>query len=68
MQMVGGDTMNIQLSMNMDEGKDRVKEAKLKKKAASYCPTLEEVFITGWTNARGTFKKPIKDLKNCDTD
>lgn len=26
MQMVGGDTMNIQLSMNMDEGKDRVKD------------------------------------------
>ena len=68
MQMVGGDTMNIQLSMNMNEGNDRVKEAKLKKKAASYCPTLEEVFITGWTNARGTFKKPIKDLKNSDTD
>ena len=47
---------------------DRIQEAKRRKAAASYCPTLEEVFITGWTNSRGTTKKAIKELKNSDLD
>ena len=47
---------------------DRIQEAKRRKAAASYCPTLEEVFITGWTNSRGTVKKAIKELKNSDLD
>ena len=51
--------------MNKEE---RLREAKKKKAAASYCPTLEEVFITGWTNSRGTTKKAIKELKNSDLD
>lgn len=47
---------------------DRVKEAKTKKKAAGYCPTIDEVFITGWTNARGTKKVAIRERKNSDAD
>lgn len=47
---------------------NRVKEAKAKKKAAGYCPTIDEVFITGWTNARGTKKVAIRERKNSDAD
>ena len=47
---------------------NRVKEARTKKKAAGYCPTIDEVFITGWTNARGTRKVAIRERKNSDAD
>ena len=47
---------------------NRVKEAKAKKKDAGYCPTIDEVFITGWTNARGTKKVAIRERKNSDAD
>lgn len=47
---------------------NRVKEARTKKKAAGYCPTIDEVFITGWTNARGTKKVAIRERKNSDAD
>lgn len=47
---------------------NRVKEAKAKKKDAGYCPTIDEVFITGWTNARGTKKIAIRERKNSDAD
>ena len=47
---------------------NRVKEAKAKKKDAGYCPTIDEVFITGWANARGTKKVAIRERKNSDAD
>lgn len=61
----------MELKINLQQGtqkEDRVKAAKAKKKEAGYCPTIEEVFITGWTNARGTKKVAIKDRKNSDAD
>ena len=61
--------MELKINLQQDTQKeDRVKAAKAKKKEASYCPTIEEVFITGWTNARGTKKVAIKDRKNSDAD
>ena len=61
--------MELKINLQQDKQKeDRVKAAKAKKKEAGYCPTIEEVFITGWTNARGTKKVAIKDRKNSDTD
>ena len=61
--------MELKINLQQDTQKeDRVKAAKAKKKEAGYCPTIEEVFITGWTNARGTKKVAIKDRKNSDTD
>ena len=61
--------MELKINLQQDKQKeDRVKAAKAKKKEAGYCPTIEEVFITGWTNARGTKKVAIKDRKNSDAD
>lgn len=61
--------MELKINLQQDKQKeDRVKAAKAKKKEAGYCPTIEEVFITGWTNARGTKKIAIKDKKNSDAD
>ena len=61
--------MELKINLQQDTQKeDRVKAAKAKKKEAGYCPTIEEVFITGWTNARGTKKVAIKDRKNSDAD
>ena len=61
--------MELKINLQQDRQKeDRVKAAKAKKKEAGYCPTIEEVFITGWTNARGTKKVAIKDRKNSDAD
>lgn len=61
--------MNLNLNMSSESNKEqRVKEARAKKKDAGYFPTLEEVFITGWTNSRGTKKVAIKDRKNSDSD
>ena len=61
--------MELKINLQQDKQKeDRVKAAKAKKKEAGYCPTIEEVFITGWTNARGTRKVAIKDRKNSDAD
>ena len=61
--------MELKINLQQDKQKeDRVKAAKAKKKEAGYCPTIEEVFITGWTNARGTKKIAIKDRKNSDAD
>ena len=61
--------MELKINLQQDNQKeDRVKAAKAKKKEAGYCPTIEEVFITGWTNARGTKKVAIKDRKNSDAD
>ena len=56
--------MELKINLQQDKQKeDRVKAAKARKKEAGYCPTIEEVFITGWTNARGTKKVAIKDRK-----
>ena len=61
--------MELKINLQQDKQKeDRVKAAKAKKKEAGYCPTIEEVFITGWTNARGTKKVAIKDRKNSEAD
>ena len=61
--------MELKINLQQDKQKeDRVKAAKAKKKEAGYCPTIEEVFITGWINARGTKKVAIKDRKNSDAD
>ena len=61
--------MELKINLQQDKQKeDRIKAAKAKKKEAGYCPTIEEVFITGWTNARGTKKVAIKDRKNSDAD
>ena len=61
--------MELKINLQQDKQReDRVKAAKAKKKEAGYCPTIEEVFITGWTNARGTKKVAIKDRKNSDAD
>lgn len=61
--------MNLNLHLEQEAKKEeRVKQARQKKADASYCPTLEEVFVTGWTNARGTKKVAIKDRKNSDAD
>ena len=61
--------MELKINLQQDKQKeDRVKAAKARKKEAGYCPTIEEVFITGWTNARGTKKVAIKDRKNSDAD
>ena len=61
--------MELKINLQQDtQREDRVKAAKAKKKEAGYCPTIEEVFITGWTNARGTKKVAIKDRKNSDAD
>ena len=61
--------MELKINLQQDTQKeDRVKAAKARKKEAGYCPTIEEVFITGWTNARGTKKVAIKDRKNSDAD
>ena len=61
--------MELKINLQQDTQKEnRVKAAKAKKKEAGYCPTIEEVFITGWTNARGTKKVAIKDRKNSDAD
>ena len=47
---------------------NRVKAAKQKKADASYCPTLSEVFIEGWTTKTGKRKKAIKELNNSEAD
>ena len=59
--------------LNLQDTKDktadkRVKEAKVKKKAASYLPTLEEVFVTGYTTHTGSTKTAIMKMKSSPTD
>lgn len=59
--------LNIKLEQGANK-ESRVKAARQKKADASYCPTLSEVFLDGWTTKTGKRKKPIKELKNSDTD
>lgn len=61
----------MKLNLNLEDDpkkKTRVAKAKAKKEEALYQPTLEEIFITGWTTPKGTHKKGIKELKNSESD
>lgn len=61
--------MNLNLYLEQEAKKEeRIKQARQKKADASYCPTLEEVFVKGWTNARGTKKVAIMERKNSEAD
>jgi DNA polymerase I len=54
--------MNLNLNLSMEEDTqsyERVKEATKKKKDASYQPTWDEVWITGYTTHTGSVKKGI---------
>lgn len=61
--------MKLNINLEQEANKEsRVKAARQKKADASYCPTLSEVFLEGWITKTGKRKKPIKELKNSDTD
>lgn len=61
--------MKLHINLEQETNKEsRVKAARQKKADASYCPTLSEVFLEGWITKTGKRKKPIKELKNSDTD
>lgn len=61
--------MKLHINLEQEANKEsRVKAARQKKADASYCPTLSEVFLEGWITKTGKRKKPIKELKNSDTD
>ena len=54
--------MNLNFNLTLDdetESNERIKEATKKKKDASYQPTWEEIWITGYTTHTGTAKKGI---------
>lgn len=64
--------MQLEINLGMTE-KDtgsmaRVKEAQNRKIDADYEPTWQEVWLTGWTNHRGTVKKGILQTKVTDLD
>lgn len=61
--------LNIDLGFKEEQNNsERVKEAQAKKVSAQYEPTWEEVWVTGWTNHRGTFKKGIFSTKLTELD
>ena len=65
----GVDSMNFIKEIKQDDTDARVKAAKRKKAEASYMPTLQEVFVTGWINPKtGKKKNSIASLKNSDAD
>ena len=65
----GVDSMNFIKEIKQDDTDARVKAAKRKKAEASYMPTLQEVFVTGWVNPKtGKKKNSIASLKNSDAD
>ena len=59
--------LNINLKQN-DDRDTKVKEAKKKKADASYCPTLEEVFVNGWVTKTGKRKPALRERKNSEQD
>ena len=65
----GVDIMNFIKEIKQDDTDARVKAAKRKKAEASYMPTIQEVFVTGWINPKtGKKKNSIASLKNSDAD
>ena len=61
--------MNFIKEIKQDDTDARVKAAKRKKAEASYMPTIQEVFVTGWINPKtGKKKNSIASLKNSDAD
>lgn len=60
--------LNIKISAEKEDNKDRVRQAQKKRSDAEFQPTWEEVWVTGYTRPTGTVKKGIFQAKNTEPD
>lgn len=60
--------LDIKLTDEKKDSRDRVKQAQARKKDSEFEPTWEEVWFDGFTRPTGTFKKAIFEMNNSEPD